>query len=355
MPGKLRLGFVGAGYMAQTTHIPNFLAVPEVEPVALAEARPKLARRAAEYFHIPRAVSSHKDIAAMDDVDAVVAIMGEAFHPKVAIDLLSAGKHVFIEKPLATSAAVGQEMVQAAEKAGKLLMVGYMKRYDEGVMRARELLGNLLADKELGEPTLVRIHCFGGGWNCDLRAPLATDEPPAPLEAAPDPDWLPEAWRGPWNPFHIFRNVYCHNLNLLRFLFNCHESDLGVHCCLYRPPTFVVTLALGDLPISMDFGQLSAHSWDEYLSVYFRDGRLDVLTPPPLLRNVSARVVVYRAGARQETHELLGPWSWGFYREAEAFVRCCLGEEQCLADGRDALEDMLLIERILQRAIEDSA
>jgi predicted dehydrogenase len=66
-------------------------------------------------------------------------------------------------------------------------------------------------------------------------------------------------------------------------------------------------------------------------------------------------VVVYRAGARQETHELLGPWSWGFYREAEAFVRCCLGEEQCLADGRDALEDMLLIERILQRAIEDSA
>lgn len=355
MAEKLRLGFVGAGYMAQTTHIPNFLAVPEVQPVVLAEARPKLARAAVEYSHIPRAVSSHQDIAAMDDVDAVVAIMGEAFHPRVAIDLLSAGKHVFIEKPLATSAAVGQQMVQAAEKAGKLLMVGYMKRYDEGVQRARQLLGNLFADKELGEPTLVRVHCFGGGWNCDLRAPLTTDEAWAPLEAAADPDWLPEAWRGAWNPFHIFRNVYCHNVNLLRFLLRCHEADLTVQCSFYRPPTFVVALSLGDLPISMDFGQLSAHSWDEYLTVYFRDGRVDVLTPPPLLRNVSARIVVYRGGARQEITELLGPWSWGFYREAEAFVQCCLGKQECLSDGQDALEDMVLMERIVRRAAEESA
>lgn len=345
MADKLRLAFVGAGFMGQSVHIPNFLSVPEVEPVALAEARPKLAKMVADYHHIPRVVSSHQDLANMGDVDAVVAIMSEALHPPVVLDLLEAGKHVFIEKPLAPSAAMGQQMAEASERAGKLLMVGYMKRYDEGVQRAQNLIEQYMESGELGELSMVRIHCFGGEWTAGLGPRFTTDEAPPAAERVLGPDFLPEEWQ---SPFAVFVNVYCHNINLLRFLAQAEPQVLSAH---RLGPSWLVAMTLRQGLVSLETGQLSSRSWDEHISFYFRDGRVDVLTPPPLLRNVAARVVVYRAGREQEVIDLLPPWSWGFRNEAAAFVRCCLQGEACLSPASDALQDMRLCERIAVAAL----
>jgi predicted dehydrogenase len=347
MGDKLRLAFVGAGFMGQAVHLPNFLALEEVEPVALAEGRPRLARLVADYFHLPRVVASHVDLAAMEDVDAVVAIMSEVLHPRVAMDLLAAGKHVFIEKPLAPSAEVGEAMVRASQRAGRLLMVGYMKRYDAGVQRARQIFKQLMSSGQLGRLTMVRVHCFAGEWTCGLQPRWRTDEPPLALESAPGPAWLPPAWQP---SFRSFVNVYCHNLNLLRFFLGDKVEVLSAH---WQGNTKVATLRCGETLVSLAAGVLSAHAWDEEMVFYFEDGVLQVLTPPPLLRNVSARVILYRAGKQQEIVEPLGPWSWAFYNEARAFVECCLRGAECLSRAEDAWEDLQLAERIARRALAE--
>jgi predicted dehydrogenase len=345
MRDKLRVAFVGAGFMAQSAHIPNFLSLPEIEAVALAEPRANLAKKVAEYHHIPRVVSSHKDIAAMDEVDAVVAIMSEALHPAVAVDLLNAGKHVFIEKPLAPSVAVGEKMVEASRASGRLLMVGYMKRYDAGVQHARQIIAQCLSSCELGELTMIRVHCFGGGWTCGAYPRFSTDEPVPNFTRSPGPAFLPNHWL---QPFATFVNVYCHNINLLRFLAQDEPQVLSAH---RRGHTWLAAMSIGDALVSFEAGSISAHSWDEHVSFYFRHGRVDVFTPPPLLKNVSARVVVYRAGEEQQVVERLSPWVWGFQKEAQAFVSCCLHGEPCLSPAQDALQDLVVAERIAQQAI----
>ena len=345
MGEKLRVAFVGAGFMAQAVHIPNFLALQEVEAVALAEARPKLRELVARHFGIPRAVAHHEQVAEMDDVDAAVVIMREAWHPKVAIDLLQAGKHVFIEKPLAPSSAVGAEMVRAAEECGRLLMVGYMKRYDDGVRLAGRLFGSLIEGGELGRLTMARLHCFGGDWVCGLRAPISTDESLPELQAAPVWDGVPERMRP---DFAIFVNVYCHNLNLLRFFLGDQVECLAAR---WDEKAKVALLDAGGVPVTAEFGQMAAHAWDESTVFYFEQGMMEILTPPPLLRNVSARVVLYRGGQRRELDEHLPQWTWAFANEARAFVEACLGRGESLSPASDALKDLELAERIAQCAV----
>ncbi len=344
MGDKLHVAFVGAGFMAQAVHIPNFLSLPEVEPVVLAEPRPKLREAVAAHFRIPKAVDSHEDVAEMDEVDAAVVIMRETWHPRVAIDLLRAGKHVFIEKPLAPSAQVGERMAQASADSGCLLMVGYMKRYDDGVRLARQIVGKLIDTGELGALTMARLHCFGGEWICGLRAPVATDEQPPPLEGAPGPQWLPDDMQ---RAFAIFVNVYCHNLNLLRFFLG---DDVRCQAARWQAATRLAILDAGGVPVAAEFGHLAAHAWDESTAFFFERGMLEIVTPPPLLRNVAARVVMYRGAEKRELTEHLPPWTWAFANEARAFVDACLGRAECESPAADALKDLLLAEEIARKA-----
>ena len=100
---------------------------------------------------------------------------------------------------MATNVEDAQTMVRASEASGKLLMVAYRKRYDEGVLKAKEILDNLVSSGELSEITFVRVHDFGGDWICGYDEPvIATDEPypevrprPSARARAPSPRSLP--------------------------------------------------------------------------------------------------------------------------------------------------------------------
>src|ERR1700733_5222683 len=136
----VRFAYVGCGFVGQTIHIPNFASLPDCRFLALAEVRTELGREVASRYGIPKVYASHEEIAADPEIEAVGVSGPYALQGKIAEDLLRAGKHVFMEKPMAVSVQRAESMVAAA-KAGKVgLMVGYMKRYDTG---------NLLLKKHL--------------------------------------------------------------------------------------------------------------------------------------------------------------------------------------------------------------
>ncbi|MFQ6096946.1 MAG: Gfo/Idh/MocA family protein, partial [Armatimonadota bacterium] len=123
----MRVGFVGAGFMGQVAHIRNYVGLSGCEIVALAERRRLLREQVAGRYDIPRTYESHEQLAADEDVEGVVAVLPHALNDQVACDLLEAGKHVLTEKPMASSLAAASRMVEAADAAGKRLMIGYMK------------------------------------------------------------------------------------------------------------------------------------------------------------------------------------------------------------------------------------
>jgi len=178
----VKIGFVGAGFMSQMAHLPSFTEINDCEVVAIAELRPKLREKVADKYRIPKRYSSHKELAEDEEVQAVVALLPYLLNPDIAIYLLEKGKDVMVEKPMAFNSQQAKAMVEASKKEERILMIGYMKRYDPGVQLARRLIDDFLSSGELGEPTFVRVHIFGGDWICNVGSPITTDElyPPLP-------------------------------------------------------------------------------------------------------------------------------------------------------------------------------
>jgi predicted dehydrogenase len=79
-------------------------------------------------------------VLADDRVDAVVLATPVSTHETLAIQVLEAGKHCFVEKPMARSEAGAQAVVAAAEAAGRTLMVGHLLEYHPGVVKLKELI-----------------------------------------------------------------------------------------------------------------------------------------------------------------------------------------------------------------------
>ena len=130
------LAFVGAGSFATGVLVPAFSKVEGTRLVSIASARGVTARHLAEKFQFARATSDLTEQLADPAVDAVVIATRHNLHAAQTIAALNAGKHVFVEKPLALDAASLAEVMAAREKSGRLLMVGFNRRFSP---LAREL------------------------------------------------------------------------------------------------------------------------------------------------------------------------------------------------------------------------
>src|SRR5882762_6304006 len=101
-----------------------------------------------------RALSTGRDVIAAPDVDVVVVTSWGPTHEEFVLAAIAAGKPVFCEKPLATTAAGCMRIVEAEMKHGKrLVQVGFMRRYDAGYRALREVV----AKGVIGAPLIA--HC----------------------------------------------------------------------------------------------------------------------------------------------------------------------------------------------------
>ncbi len=98
-------------------------------------------------FPTARTTADLQDLLADDELDAIVLATPVPTHADLAVAVLRAGKHCFVEKPLATSAADAERAVAAATAAGRILMVGHLLEYHPAVTRLKELIDS----GELGE------------------------------------------------------------------------------------------------------------------------------------------------------------------------------------------------------------
>ena len=99
----VRFAYIGCGFVGQKIHIPNFSSLPECDFLAIAEPRGDLGDRVAKRYGIPKVYKSHEEIAADPDIEAVGVSAPYTLQGLIAHDLLRAGKHVFMEKPMAVA------------------------------------------------------------------------------------------------------------------------------------------------------------------------------------------------------------------------------------------------------------
>jgi predicted dehydrogenase len=141
----VRVGVVGLGYWGPNL-ARNFASIDGCELTWLCDASEQAREKLAGAFPAARASRELDELLADPELDAVVLATPVPTHAELAVRVAEAGKHCFVEKPLATTVVDAQRAVEAAEQAGRILMVGHLLEYHPAVTS----LKGLVEEGELG-------------------------------------------------------------------------------------------------------------------------------------------------------------------------------------------------------------
>ena len=138
MSDPVRIGVAGLGYWGPNL-ARNFAALPGTELAWCCDASEEARTRWAPSFPGARFTGDLDDLLGDPDLDAVVLATPVPTHGDLAATVLRAGKHCFVEKPLAQSVAEAERAVAAARETGRTLMVGHLLEYHPAVSKLKEL------------------------------------------------------------------------------------------------------------------------------------------------------------------------------------------------------------------------
>ena len=161
---KLRIGIIGVGNIAES-HIGGYKANPNVEIVAFCDINADRLKEKGEKHGVTHLYTDVNEMVKNEQLDAVSVCTWNCAHAKCTIAALNAGINVLCEKPMAMNAKEAEDMMAAAEKNGKLLMVGFVRRYGNDM----DVLQDFVRSGYFGElyyakANYIRRHGNPGGW-----------------------------------------------------------------------------------------------------------------------------------------------------------------------------------------------
>lgn len=145
----VKIGIIGCGGIANGKHMPSLKKIKNVQMVAFCDIIEERAVKAAEEYGVEGAkvYTDYKELLKDRDIEVVHVCTPNRSHAFISIDAMEAGKHVMCEKPMAKTYKEAKEMLDASERTGTKLTIGYQSRW-----RADSLyLKKMCEDGELGE------------------------------------------------------------------------------------------------------------------------------------------------------------------------------------------------------------
>ena len=145
----VKIGIIGCGGIANGKHMPSLKKIKNVQMVAFCDIIEERAVKAAEEYGVEGAkvYTDYKELLKDMDIEVVHVCTPNRSHAFISIDAMEAGKHVMCEKPMAKTYKEAKEMLDASERTGMKLTIGYQSRW-----RADSLyLKKMCEDGELGE------------------------------------------------------------------------------------------------------------------------------------------------------------------------------------------------------------
>lgn len=141
---RIRCGVIGLGWFGEY-HVDALQQLPLVDVVAVCTRTESRLKEIADRYGVPRTTTDYHDLLTDGDIDMVTVVTHIQDHAKPTMDALRAGKHVFVEKPMASSVEECDQIIAEAEKSDRCFMVGHICRFDTVYALAKEEIdaGNL--------------------------------------------------------------------------------------------------------------------------------------------------------------------------------------------------------------------
>ncbi len=204
---KATIGLIGAGGIAQSQHIPNLLKAPHTFLKTICDVERQKLQKVRTDYSIPHETTGFLLVLADPEIDAVVVATKADAQADITMAALKAGKHVYVEKPLAETVESCERVVDVQKKSGKHVAVGFNRRFAPAYVQAREIL-----------------HRHGGPKSIYYRIS--------------DELWL---WgKGLLEPGTRYIHEVCHVFDVLRWL---TDSDVtSIYCVQARPDEDIAVL-----------------------------------------------------------------------------------------------------------------
>ncbi|MES2143043.1 MAG: Gfo/Idh/MocA family oxidoreductase [Pseudomonadota bacterium] len=311
----IRYAVVGAGWISQEAFLPGVAQSGNSTLAAIVTGDRDKGARLAAFHNVPRVVAyaDYDALLASDAVDAVYIALPNSLHADYAIRAARAGKHILVEKPLATTVAEAEAMVAAAEAAGVYLMTAYRLHNEPGTLAVLDHLRR----GSIGVPLIFQsVFSFqASAGNHRLRA---------------------EHWGGPLQDV----GVYC--VNAARHIFA--EEPIEATACRVQPPgdprfaeieaSIATTLRFPSGGLAQIVASFGAGSVDTYRIV---GSRGDIELDPAFRFEVAMKMRLRRDGVTEET---AFPQIDHFGAQIAYFSDCIAAGTPPEADGHEGLADM---------------
>lgn len=330
MPNPVRLALVGCGRIAQVAHLPALEKARGVQLVAVSDPSQDVAQGVARRYGVPSVCTDQTQVFADESVEAVIVAAPDRFHYPITAEALRAGKHVLVEKPLASTVQEAGALAELVDESGLVLQVGAMKRHDQGVQYARKFVTERLGQVR-SFSAWYRIGDLRPGIEATLFPSLIADLTARQAEA----------------PFKADRRRYllathgAHVFDTVRFLLGDVSSVVARHRQDGRDQTWQVLLgtasgAIGTLSITVDVPGVPT----EGIEVFGSTGTVRVDTHFPFYRRAST-VHAYADGETIRPELTEGD---AYERQVEAFARTIRAGGRPVPDVYDGLQALRLID-----------
>lgn len=322
MTAPLRFGILGAARIAPAALIRPSRVVPEVQVTTVAARDRAKAIRFAQRNHIPRVLGAYDALINDPEIDAIYNPLPNSLHHEWTIQALRAGKHVLCEKPLASNAREAQEMAEAAEASGRVLMEAFHYRYHPMARRVEEIL----ASGELGAVRALEADFY------------------IPLFLRPRDIRYDYALGG-----GALMDTGCYCVNLLRWLGKGEPQPIAVRTRKTSPQ--VDRLLRAELGFANGITANLACSLAAFppIKIYARvvgdAGELHILNPfiPHVFNGLRIET---KTGTRRERFTREPAYNF----QLRAFLAATRGADTNITDARDGVKNMQVIDAIYQSA-----
>ena len=365
--GRLRIGVAGAGMIAQVEHIPNLVALRDrFELVAIADPSATVRAAVGGRYGV-RTHATVEDLLS-ERLDALLVAVPDVVHSDTVLAGLDAGLHVFCEKPLCFTDREAADIEDLRDRAGKVVQVGYMKRFDPNYEAALDLLpdgGNGLRyiSSEVSDPDswpfmgyrqLVRADDLDGHMGGELAARQKSLAAEA-LGFAVDGDLL----RGYSDPL---MSGVVHSVNAVHGMLDrmgIADGEVLAGQVWANGEGGAGTVSLLDGQALWHLAQVLVPDiawYRERYVLHFSDLVVELEFPAPYLNHQQTQLRVRRSlGRRLETLHVEAGYEEAFVRELEGFWESCVNGADVRNTVEDAARDARLLAQIARHAAEQPA
>jgi len=326
----MRFALVGTSGHANRIAAPVLRESPDAHLLGAVGSGPERSAAFAERHGLPRAYASLPDALGDPEVDAVWICSPNHLHADQVELCAAAGKHILVEKPLATTVARATAAVTAARRAGVVLKVGYQHRFRPAHRRLHEIL----RAGTVGDIGLFRVHRF---W----RYPYYDD-----MEPSGPPPWRRSpAESGGW----VINDLGSHLIDLVLWLSGLEARVIGAalatqHFAVDTEDTAALLLALGDHGIGIVETSAANASPGSRIEIYGRAAWIradDTLTGAGTVRTSAGEVSSF------PPPEPTAPYA----TQLEDFVRAVRGQPSIGAEGVEGAQSVAVLEAAATRGI----